>query len=73
MNLMIEWRRSCWTARNRMIYGEKRQCYTMEKKQLQEEARAYLYALKEESLVPIENTRASRMNFRDLPNIEFAN
>ena len=22
MNLMIEWRRACWTARNEMICGE---------------------------------------------------
>ena len=32
MNLMIEWGRSCWKARNVMIYGEKRQHYTMERK-----------------------------------------
>ena len=32
MNLMIEWERLCWTARNGMIYGEKRQRYTLERK-----------------------------------------
>ena len=73
INLMIEWGRSCWTARNGMIYGEKRQCYTMERKRLQEEARVYLYGPKEESLAPIENFRATRMNLRNLPNIEIAN
>ena len=73
MNLMIEWGRSCWAARNGMIYGEKRQRCTMERKRLQEEARVYLYTPKEESLVPIENFRATRMNLRNLPNIEIAN
>ena len=33
----------------------------------------YLYAPKEESLVPIENFRATRINLRNLPNIEIAN
>ena len=73
MNLMIEWWRSCSTNRNGIIYGEKQQCYTMERKQLQEEARMYLYVPKEESLVPIENIEATRMNVRNLPNIEIAN
>ena len=47
MNLVIEWRQSCWTARNGMIYGEQRQRYTLERKRLQEVARVYLYAPKE--------------------------
>ena len=33
----------------------------------------YLYAPKDESLVPIENIRATRRNARNLPNIEIAN
>ena len=33
----------------------------------------YLYASKEEALVPIENIRATRKNVRNLPNIEIAN
>ena len=46
----------------------------MERKRLQEEARVYLYAPKEEAaLVPIENIRATRRNLRNLPNIEIAN
>ena len=73
MNLMIEWGRSCWTARNGIIYGEKRQRYTMERTRLQEEAGVYMYAPKEESPVPIENIRATRLNLRNLPNIETAN
>ena len=72
MNLMIEWGRSCWTARNGMIYGEKWQHYTLERKILKEEARLYLYAPKEEALVPIGNIRATRKNVRNLPNIEIA-
>ena len=32
MNLMIEWGRSCWTAKNGMIHGEKHQHYTLERK-----------------------------------------
>ena len=73
MNLMIEWGKSCWTARNGMIYGEKRQRCAMERKTLQAEARVYLYASKEEALVPIENIRATRKNVRNLPNVEIAN
>ena len=73
MNLMIEWGRSCWTARNGMIFGEKRQRYTVERKRLQEMARVYLYAPKEESLVPIKNIKATRRSVRNLPNIEIAN
>ena len=73
INLMIEWGRSCWTARNGMIYGERRQRYTMERKRLQEEARVYLYSPKEEALVLIENIRATRRKVRNLPNIEIAN
>ena len=61
MNLMIEWGRSCWAARNRMIYGEKHQCNTLLRKRIQIEARVYLYAPKEEALVPIENIRATGM------------
>ena len=45
----------------------------MERKRLQEEARVYLYAPKEEALVPIENIRATRKNVRNLPNVEIAN
>ena len=56
-----------------MVYREKRKRYIVERKRLQEEARVYLYAPKEESLVPIENIRATRMNLRNLPNIEIAN
>ena len=33
----------------------------------------YLYAPKDQSLVPIENFRATRINLRNLPNIEIAN
>ena len=73
INLMIEWGQSCWTARNGMICREKQQRHTMEKKRLQEEVRVNLNAPKEESLVPIENFRATRMNLRNLPNIEIAN
>ena len=73
MNLMIEWSRSCWIARNGMIYRERCQRYTMERKSLQAEARVYLYARKEEALVPIENIRATRKNVRNLPNVEIAN
>ena len=70
---MIIWSRSCWTARNGMVYGGKRQCYTMERKRLQEEARVYLYARKEEALAPIENIRAMGKNVKNLPNIDIAN
>ena len=70
---MIEWHRACWTARTGMIYGERRQLCTMERKRLQEEARVYLNALKEEALVPIENSRSMRKNVRNLPNVEIAN
>ena len=73
MNLMNEWGRSCWTAGNGIVYGEKRQRYTLERKRLQKEARVYLYAPKEETLVPIENIRATRKNVRKLSNIEIAN
>ena len=73
MNLMIEWGRSCWANICGMIYGEKLQCYTMERKRLQEKARVYLYAPKEDSLVPIENIRATRRNVRNLPNKEIVN
>ena len=45
----------------------------MERKRLQEEARVYLYAPKEEALVPIENIRATRKNVRNIPNIKIAN
>ena len=38
MNLGIEWGRSYWTGNNGIIYGEKRQHYTMERKRVQEEA-----------------------------------
>ena len=69
MNIMIEWGRSCWTARNGMIYGG----YTLERKRLQEEARVYLYAPKDESLVPIKNIKATRRSVRNLPNIEITN
>ena len=58
---------------NGMIYGEKRQRYTLERKRLQEVARVYLYAPKEESLVPIKNIKATRRSVRNLPNIEIAN
>ena len=47
--------------------------YRMERKRLQEEARVYLYAPKEEALVPIENIRAMRRKVRNLSNIEIAN
>ncbi len=73
MNLMIECGRSCWTVRNGMIFGEKRQWYTVERKRLQEMARVYLYAPKEESLVPIKNIKATRRSVKNLPNIEIAN
>ena len=73
INLMVEQGRSCWTARNGMIYGERRQCYTMERKRIQAEVRVCLYAPKEEALVPIENIRATRKNVRNLPNVEIAN
>ena len=43
----------------------------MERKRLQEEA--IVYAPKEESLVPIDNFRATRMNLRNLPTIEIVN
>ena len=56
-----------------MVCSEKRQRYTLERKRLQEEARVYLYAPKEEALVPIENIRATRKNVRNLPNVEIAN
>ena len=71
--LQVEWGRACWAARNEMIYGERRQRYTMERKILQAEARVYLNAPKEEGLVPIENSRATRKNVRNLPNVEIAN
>ena len=45
----------------------------MERKRLQEIARVYLYAPKEESLVPIKNIKATRRSVRNLPNIEIAN
>ena len=73
MNLMIEWGRACWTARNGVIYGERRQRYTIERKRLQVEARVYLNAPKEEELVPNENSRATKKNVRNLPNVEIAN
>ena len=44
----------------------------MERKRLQEMARVYLYAPKDESLVPIKNIRATRRSVRNLPNIEIA-
>ena len=57
-----------------MIYEEKRQWYTLERKRLQEVVRVYLYAPKEESLlVPIKNIRATRRSVRNLPNIDIAN
>ena len=52
--------RACWTARNGMIYGERCQRYSMERKRLKAEARVYLNAPKDEALVPIENSRATR-------------
>ena len=55
------------------MHGEKRQRYTMERTRLQEEAGVYMYAPKEESPVPIENIRATRLNLRNLPYIETAN
>ena len=73
MNLMIERGRSCWTARNEMIYGERCQHYTQERKRLQSEAREYLYTPKKEALGPIENIRATRKDVRNLPNVEIAN
>ena len=45
----------------------------MERKRLQEEARLYLYAPKEEALVPIGNIRATRKSVKNLPNVEIAN
>ena len=72
MNLMIEWGRSCWTARNGMIYRERRQRYTMERQILRVEARVYLNVPKEEALVPIENSRATTKNVRNMPNMEIA-
>ena len=56
-----------------MIYGERRLRYAMERIRLQAEARNYVYAPKEEALVPIENIRATRRNVRNLPNMEIAN
>ena len=56
-----------------MIYGERRQQYTMERRRLQAEARVYLNAAKEEALVPIENIRSTRKNIRNMPNVEIAN
>ena len=56
-----------------MIYGERRQRYTTERKRLRTEAILYLNALKEEALVPIKNSRATRKNVRNLPFIEIAN
>ena len=47
--------------------------YTMERKRLQWEAIVYLYAPKEEALVPIDNNKAMRKNVRNLPNMEIAN
>ena len=46
---------------------------TLERKRLQEETIVYLYAPKEEALVPIENIRATRKNARNLTNIDIAN
>ena len=43
-----------------MIYGERRWRFTMERKRLQADARVYLNTPKEEALVPIENSRATR-------------
>ena len=71
--LMIEWSRACWKARNGIIYGERHQCYTMERKRLQAEASVYMNALKEVALVPIEHSRATRKNVRNLPIVEIAN
>ena len=34
MNLMIEWGRAGWTARNGMIYGERHQHCTLERKNI---------------------------------------
>ena len=73
MNLLIEWGRACWTARNGMIYGERCKRYTMERKRLQAEARVYLNAPKEEVLVQIENSRATRKNVRNLLKGEITN
>ena len=73
MHLMIEWGRACSTAGNGMTYGERRQRYTMERRKLQAEARVYLNVTKEEALVPIEKSRATRKNIRNMPNVEIAN
>ena len=47
--------------------------YTMERKRLKAEVRVYLNALKEEALVQIDNSRATRKTVRNLPNVEIAN
>ena len=73
MNLMIEWGRACWAARNGIIYRERHQQYAMNRKRLQTEVRVYLNAPNEEALVPIENSRATMKNVRNMPNVEIAN
>ena len=45
----------------------------MERNRIQPETRLYPNATKEEALVPIENSRATRKNVRNLPNVEIAN
>ena len=45
----------------------------MERIRLQAEARIYLNAPKEEALVPIERSRATRKNITIMPNAEIAN
>ena len=41
----------------------------MERKRLQAEARVYLNAPKEVTRIPIDNSRATRKNMRNMPNV----
>ena len=73
MSLMIEWGRTCWTTRNGMLYGERRQQYTMEQRGLQAGAKVYLNAPKEEVHLLIKNSRSKRKNMRNMPNVDIVN
>ena len=68
----MEWGRACWSYRNIILYGERKDKYKITRLQLKAEAHVWLEAPSTESCIPIQRDRWKRKLLKKAVNSDIA-